>query len=326
MSLIDDFKSEVSKSMIDAGVLGQNANQAKSVIDSKLSEFSESESKEKELPKYVSYLNEPSDLIKVAKIIFSKTKSVKTKRTEVKKFLKDPENIDDFFKSILNTTPKKETKEAMATGGAYAAMDVPLFSKPSKNNEIKTVKEESLKGGNADHKKLTDIAKKHDKKGYYHIDDMISSLKKQLNKGINVEMEHTNNKDKAKEIAMDHLWEDPNYYDKLKKIETKEATTSASIGPYDANSFQNIKMKGNTTEGKGRSWKKTQIPGGSFVQVKEKCKKFPYCNQGDIKALKIFKEEVVNKTIEKMCEKYNLNEDEIREIILKEFKYQSIYK
>jgi hypothetical protein len=83
-------------------------------------------------------------------------------------------------------------------------------------------KEEELEGGVSDKKTLKDIAKKHDKKGYYHIDDMVSSLKKQLIKGMKVEMEHTKNKDKAKEIAMDHIWEDPNYYDKLKKIESKE--------------------------------------------------------------------------------------------------------
>ena len=83
-------------------------------------------------------------------------------------------------------------------------------------------KEEELEGGLADNKTLKDIAKKHDKKGYYHVDDMVSSLKVQLNKGIKVELEHAKNKTKAKEIAMDHLWEDPNYYDKLKKIESKE--------------------------------------------------------------------------------------------------------
>ena len=40
-----------------------------------------------------------------------------------------------------------------------------------------------------------------------------------LAKGIKTEMEHTTSKDIAKEIAMDHLWEDLYYYDKLKKIE-----------------------------------------------------------------------------------------------------------
>jgi hypothetical protein len=51
---------------------------------------------------------------------------------------------------------------------------------------------------------------------------MYKELKLQLEKGIKVEMEHTKSRLKAKEIAMDHLFEDPKYYDKLKKIEVDE--------------------------------------------------------------------------------------------------------
>ncbi|MFW9879124.1 MAG: DUF5661 family protein [Candidatus Thorarchaeota archaeon] len=43
--------------------------------------------------------------------------------------------------------------------------------------------------------------------------------KKQLRKGIKVEMEHTNDPAIAREIAKDHLVEDPKYYDKLEKME-----------------------------------------------------------------------------------------------------------
>ncbi len=43
---------------------------------------------------------------------------------------------------------------------------------------------------------------------------------------MKVEMEHTKDKQRAKEIAMDHLFEDPKYYDKLEKIETKESLGS----------------------------------------------------------------------------------------------------
>ena len=43
--------------------------------------------------------------------------------------------------------------------------------------------------------------------------------KNSLDKGIKVEMEHTTSKSIAKEIAMDHLTEDPKYYDKLEIIE-----------------------------------------------------------------------------------------------------------
>ena len=43
--------------------------------------------------------------------------------------------------------------------------------------------------------------------------------KDELSKGVKVELEHTNSKDLAKEIAKDHLTEDPKYYSKLEKIE-----------------------------------------------------------------------------------------------------------
>ena len=48
--------------------------------------------------------------------------------------------------------------------------------------------------------------------------------KKQLEKGTKVEMEHTSDKEVAREIAMDHLEEDPSYYTKLEKMEKKFAT------------------------------------------------------------------------------------------------------
>jgi len=42
---------------------------------------------------------------------------------------------------------------------------------------------------------------------------------KQLKVGIEVEMEHVDSRDAAREIAMDHLAEDPNYYKKLYKAD-----------------------------------------------------------------------------------------------------------
>jgi hypothetical protein len=68
-----------------------------------------------------------------------------------------------------------------------------------------------IPGGVAKNKTLDDIATKHGVKK--------DELKKQLEKGIKVETEHTTDKAVAKEIAMDHLFEDPKYYDKLSKIE-----------------------------------------------------------------------------------------------------------
>jgi hypothetical protein len=80
--------------------------------------------------------------------------------------------------------------------------------------------EENLEGGMADKKTVEDIAKKH------KLD--VEVIKKHLNDGIKVEMEHTNLKTKAKEIAMDHIFEDPKYYDKLSKMETNEIKNNES--------------------------------------------------------------------------------------------------
>ena len=105
-----------------------------------------------------------------------------------------------------------------------------------------------------------------------------------------------------------------------KKIEATEATTSSSsVGAYDANSFQNINMKGNTTKGQGRSWKKSQIPGGEFVSIKEKCKTFPYCNQGDINAItrsKKPKKNAMYEAIKNVSIKTGLTEEEIKNILI----------
>lgn len=40
---------------------------------------------------------------------------------------------------------------------------------------------------------------------------------KQLDKGMKIEMEHTEDESVAEEIAKDHLTEDPDYYVKLEK-------------------------------------------------------------------------------------------------------------
>ena len=109
---------------------------------------------------------------------------------------------------------------------------------------------------------------------------------------------------------------------KSKKVETKEATSSSSVGAYDAPGFEDVKMKGNNPIGSGRSFKKSQIPGGTFVKVKEKCKKFPYCNQGDINALELTKSAKNKKTlseiIDESAKKYNVEPKIIRQLIMNE--------
>ena len=72
-----------------------------------------------------------------------------------------------------------------------------------------------MKGGKADKLTLPKIAKKHGVP--------IENLMSQFKLGMKTEMEHTDNKKQAKEIAMDHLAENPKYYTKLKKAKLEEA-------------------------------------------------------------------------------------------------------
>jgi hypothetical protein len=97
----------------------------------------------------------------------------------------------------------------------------------------------------------------------------------------------------------------------ITKVEATEATGSVSSGSYLTTAAWAKSTKKKDWRGKS----KTQIPGGKFVQVKKKCKKFPYCNQGDINALKLTNEGIVDNVIKKLSEKYNLSESVIRTIL-----------
>jgi hypothetical protein len=312
------------------------------------------------------------------------------------KKIKKPHGKLTSMKPIMGE--EGETTEATSSGsaGGYVA---PLFSEPKKLDMFKSEQpkkkvkggfvyenKEKLKGGKADNKTFEDLVKKYKKHGK-SISNVETMLKKQLNKGVRVEMEHTNDKGKAKEIAMDHLFEDPKYYDKLEKIETKEGKNSAkksflkdlqtdpdylefkknkmyrddlskqdrSFGvpnaatndPFiqkkkysrvkddgDNNKIETTEATSSSSSGsyvtpaawskstKKKDWRgasKTQIPGGKFVQVKKKCKTFPYCNQGDINALNIFENKTLKKVITKISKEHNISEHVIKNIIAYEY-------
>ena len=247
----------------------------------------------------------------VASTIRSNVKDIKTDLSE------DDEEIN-----------KEETKEATGAGSA-GGFEAPLFGEPPKNNLFQPgtktkltkggpVNEDEIPGGLADGMTLKDLAKHHDTT----IDELIDKV----SDGINVEMEHTSSIPIALEIALDHIYEDLDYYNKLEKIEAKEATTSASAGVYDApiGGGRKDPLQIDTPKSvynKLRSVKDPKFPklggpGSTFVRVKDKCKKFPYCNQGDIKALEFFENNLVKEGIKNISKRYNLNEDYIKGVIL----------
>ena len=247
-------------------------NKLKDLVTSKLSKYPEqrrevikniekseqTENKEnKEEKDYLSFLNNSKDIVEIYKIIKNNKMSVREKRKKIKEFLIEPEQLNDFFNSILgtNTKHKEETKEASSNGGSSGSFE-PLFSGFEKKLDPKNT-------------------------------PTVRESKKYCNS-----------------------------CDKPKKMETKEATTSASSGQYSqpaiwAKSMSKKNWKGASTK---------YMPGAKRVQVKEKCKKFPYCNQGDIKALKIFENESVQSAIDSVSSNYKLDKDFISEIIFNEIK------
>lgn len=93
------------------------------------------------------------------------------------------------------------------------------------------------------------------------------------------------------------------------KVEATEATSTSSSGSYVTPQWVAPNKKN------WRGAQKPQIPGGKFVQIKKKCSTFPYCNQGDIKALKIYENQMVKESISNLSKKMGVNENVIKAII-----------
>ncbi len=77
----------------------------------------------------------------------------------------------------------------------------------------KLIVKEIIPGGKAEGMSLEDIAKKHNVP--------IEELKKQIDIGEKIELEHGKSEPMAKEISRDHLFESPKYYTELQKMEKK---------------------------------------------------------------------------------------------------------
>jgi hypothetical protein len=110
-----------------------------------------------------------------------------------------------------NLSKDQEDKLAKAIKKQAEKYNVDLSFVTDKNSLYNYLNEDEIPGGKADGMNICDIAKHHGVNKNLII--------KQVSKGIEVEYEHTDDPDKAREIAMDHLKEIPDYYDRLEKME-----------------------------------------------------------------------------------------------------------
>ena len=81
--------------------------------------------------------------------------------------------------------------------------------------------EEAIKGGLANNATIEDLAQMHNVS--------LNSIYKELIKGAKVEKEHTDDNDTAIEIAMDHIYEDPEYYTKLATLSLEEGKNLGTL-------------------------------------------------------------------------------------------------
>lgn len=115
--------------------------------------------------------------------------------------------------------------------------------------------------------------------------------------------------------------------------EFKEATDASSSGSYDVPLFGKtskgrrnpLKIDGEKSIKQSRAVKDKNFPkwGGPdavFIKVKEKCKKFPYCNQGDINAIELLEIKELTEAVTEIAKEMNLPYKEIEKIVLNEIK------
>jgi len=133
----------------------------------------------------------------------------------------DKENV--IFIGLTDMGQKMYKKKRYAEGGELNEIKLPDLNmsygalKKTLNYQgydIEPMKQELQIGKVAKGMSVQQIAQHHN--------TTVDEIQKQLDKGIQVEMEHTDNQDIARAIALDHVYESPVYYDKLETIEFKD--------------------------------------------------------------------------------------------------------
>ena len=97
--------------------------------------------------------------------------------------------------------------------------------------------------------------------------------------------------------------------------EMEEETGAGSSGAYSQPAIW-AKNNKNWRAVSDKNFPKYGGPGATYVKVKDKCKKFPYCNQGDINALEFYEEDKLVESIERVSKKIGKSKSYIAKVIM----------
>lgn len=117
------------------------------------------------------------------------------------------ENLIGLMKIKCKNTSPYDVIEKVDEDRSSIGDEFHKVAQQSGVNDLRSLvfnEEEELKGGDSDGMSEEDLAEKH------NVD--VKDIKKEINVGVKIEMEHTDDKDIAKEIAMDHISEYADYY------------------------------------------------------------------------------------------------------------------
>jgi len=109
----------------------------------------------------------------------------------------------------------------------------------------------------------------------------------------------------------------------MSKPQNEEELEEINVGAYSQPAIW-AKNKKNWRAVSDPKFPKYGGPGAKYVKIKEKCKKFPYCNQGDISALEFYEDKQLQETIKKVAKQTNKSEKYLKGIILQEM--ESMFK
>ena len=205
----------------------------------------------------------------------------------------------DAKKQVRDLYSKIETKEATGSGGGSGSYEGPMSGPKMSMWADEAPKKIQAKGGPVEEEK--ELEEKWSEKYKKSIDCNNP-------KGFS-QKAHCQGKKK-------HIKEEDT---EIEKGEFKEATGAASAGQYSGPMFLAKDSKN------WRGGAKPLYKGGKFVRVKKKCKKFPYCNQGDVKALKMWEDEDLTDAIKNVAKTKNIHENIVRAILLHEIE-ETIFK
>jgi hypothetical protein len=114
-----------------------------------------------------------------------------------------PDDFEGLFGESLKGDMKKFSKAEKKFSKHVTKTGKDITKTLNKANKSLSEKE-NIKGGEAENMTPSDLAKKHGVK--------LKDIEKEIEVGVKIEMEHTDSKEKAKEIAMDHIAEFPDFY------------------------------------------------------------------------------------------------------------------